>query len=211
MNKLTAWIITGIIVVGIGATVVGVLIANRSSNNKLASTTSSSTTATISTDEPLQTQQQITLKDCLADTCLRVPDLSYPVASLPSSVQTALSQSLDNEYKMQSYYQAVIDTLGSQRPFAMIIGAETQHVAVINSLYEKYGLKLEPNQWANKTYNITTLTNACQTAAGYERDTVNLYNALLPQVANYPDISQVFTNINDAAKTSHLPAFEKCS
>ena len=212
MYKYATWIVTGVLVIA-GATTAGLVLSNKSTDNGSTANVSSSSQnlPTLSTNEPLQTQQRITQQDCLADTCLRVPNMTYPASTLPSDIQTDLAKAMNNEYKLQAYYQAVLSHFGNLRPFAMIIGAEEQHIAVLNSIYQKYGLTPQTNQWSNKTFSLSTFSSACQTAASYEQETINLYNGLLPQVSNYPDIYQVFTSLRDASQNSHLPAFNQCS
>ncbi len=210
--------VAALIALGAG-TGTGVYFATRSNDNQQttsgsnASNSQSKTSGpqVLPTSEPTQTEQQITSKNCIADTCLQVPNLNYPVAIISQNVKDALSKALDNEYKLQSYYQAVINKFGDKRPFSMIIGAEDQHVAVITSLDEKYGVSPIANQWSGNLPSISTFQNACQTSASYEQSTISLLNGLLPQVSSYPDITQVFTNIKEASQNSHLPAFEKCS
>jgi hypothetical protein len=33
---------------------------------------------------------------------------------------------------------------------------------------------------------------------------------LIPEVTNYPDITEVFTSLMNASQDKHLPAFQKC-
>ncbi len=214
MNKVVIAIIAAIILAG-AATGTGIYMASKNNNTtaKTQTQTQNQNQAQLSTptDEPIQLQQRINQQNCLSDTCLQVPNLNYPVATLPADVQNALSQSLTNEYKLQAYYRAVINKFGDLRPFAMIIGAEDQHVAVLNSLFDKYGVAKPTNSFTNQNYSFTNFQSACQNSVAYEQATVNLYNALLPKVSSYTDITQVFSNLKDAAQNSHLPAFEKCA
>lgn len=211
MNKLIIGSIVAVVAAS-AASGAGVYLSTRSTGGSgNTATTAPQATQLPATDEPIQNRQQITQQNCLADTCLQVPNLNYPVSTLPQSVQDALTKSLDNEYKLRDYYQSVINKFGDTRPFSMIIGAEDQHIAVLTSLFQKYGLSVIADNWANKTYNLSTFQLACQTSANYEQDTVNMYNSLLPQVTNYPDITTVFTSLRDVAQNNHLPAFDKCS
>ena len=214
MNKVVIAIIAAIILAG-AATGTGIYMASKNNNTTAKTQTQSQNQnqaqLSMPTDEPIQLQQRINQQNCLSDTCLQVPNLDYPVATLPADVQNALSQSLTNEYKLQAYYRAVINKFGDLRPFAMIIGAEDQHVAVLNSLFDKYGVAKPTNSFTNQNYSFTNFQSACQNSVAYEQATVNLYNALLPKVSSYTDITQVFSNLKDAAQNSHLPAFEKCA
>ena len=151
-------------------------------------------------------------KNCLADDCLMVDGLEYPVGTLPSDVKLALDTALDDEYKAYSTYQAIIDRLGSARPFSMIIGAEESHIAQLKSIYSKYGETPISNQYLGKITSPSTLTESCVAGVDAEIANGDLYKTrLLPVVAQYPDISQVFTNLMNASLQKHLPAFERCS
>lgn len=158
------------------------------------------------------TQSTITQQQCLADDCLAVDGLEYPAAQLPEAVKNALARALDDEYKAHATYQAVIAKLGSVRPFAMIIGAEEQHIASLRALYAKYGLPLIEDHYTGKVDAPATLSAACQLGVTAEIANAQLYkDELLPQVASYPDIQAVFTNLMTASESKHLPAFTRCA
>lgn len=159
-----------------------------------------------------QSSSNVTKHNCLADDCLAVQDLNYPVGSLPSEVKSALDQAIDDEYKALSVYQAVIAKFGQVRPFSMVKSAEEQHIASLKSIYDKYGLTVPSNNWTKKVTAPQTLKQACQTGVDAEIANANLYkNNLLPAVKDYQDITLVFTNLMDASQEKHLPAFERCN
>ena len=150
--------------------------------------------------------------NCLADDCLLVDGLEYPVGTLPNDVKAALDQALDDEYKAFSTYQAIITKLGSTRPFSMIIGAEEQHIAQLKSIYTKYGEIPKANSYLGKITVPKTLADSCKAGVEAEIANASLYEReLLPLVKNYPDISQVFTNLMQASALKHQPAFERCA
>jgi len=150
--------------------------------------------------------------NCLADDCLTVQDLDYPVGKLPNEVKTALDEAINDEYKALSTYEKVIGTFGQVRPFSIIKGAEEQHIASLKAIYDKYGLAIPENQWTDKIVAPTTMQQACQIGVDAEIANVALYkNKLLPAVADYEDITLVFTNLMNASQQKHLPAFDKCN
>lgn len=149
--------------------------------------------------------------NCLADDCLLVDDLEYPAGQLPTSVQQALDEAINDEYKALSTYQAVITKFGTVRPFSMIKGAEEQHIASLKAIYDKYGLEAPTN-----TYSVDdlpeTLQQSCQIGVDAEIANAALYKEeLLPAVIDYQDITAVFTSLMNASLQKHLPAFEKCN
>jgi len=150
--------------------------------------------------------------NCLADECLMVENLEYPVASLDAGVKDALNEALNDEYKALTVYQKVTAKLGMVRPFSMIMGAEEQHIASLKSLFNKYGLSIPVNTWANKITVPGTLKEACQLGVDAEIANASLYKEkLLPLVSGHEDITLVFTSLMDASEQKHLPAFEKCN
>ncbi len=157
-----------------------------------------------------QDVSRVNRNNCLADDCLAVQDLSYPVGTLPNDIKNALDEAITDEYKALAVYQAVIAKFGQVRPFSMIKGAEEQHIASLKAIYDKYGLTVP----ANKTGKITsplTMQASCQLGADAEISNYKLYEEkLLPAVENYEDITIVFTNLMNASKNKHLPAFERC-
>ena len=150
--------------------------------------------------------------NCLSDDCLLVDNLEYPVAELSTGAKEALNEAIIDEYKALSTYEAVIAKLGAVRPFSMIKGAEEQHIASLKAIYDKYGLAVPANTWTNKISSPATLKEACQTGVEAEIANAKLYrDELLPEVADYEDITAVFTNLMNASEQKHLAAFEKCN
>lgn len=153
-----------------------------------------------------------TRNNCLADDCLMVDKLEYPVAKLDKVVISALEEAIEDEYKALTVYQKVTDTLGMVRPFSMIMGAEEQHIASLKAIFDKYGLEVPKNNWAGKITVPNTLKEACQVGVQAEIANAALYKEkLLPAVKNYEDITLVFTSLMKASEEKHLSAFEKCN
>ena len=151
-------------------------------------------------------------ENCLADDCLLVDDLEYPVGELSVEVQEALDEAINDEYKALSVYEAVVTKLGTVRPFSMIMGAEEQHIASLKAIYDKYGLEVPVNTWPSKVSAPDTLQEACQVGVDAEIANAALYeDKLLPAVDGYEDIVAVFTNLMNASEQKHLPAFERCN
>lgn len=156
--------------------------------------------------------QGINRGNCLADDCLQIDTVEYPVDQLPDSVKNALDRAILDEYKAYATYDAVLEKLGMTRPFSMIIRAEEQHISSLKSIYDKYGLEIPENIWVGTVDVPETLIAACQTGVDAEIANVKLYKEeLLPVVKNYSDITNVFTRLMDASETKHLPAFQRCN
>lgn len=150
--------------------------------------------------------------NCLGDDCLMVQDLEFPAGDLPTEVQNALDEAINDEYKALSTYEAVIEKFGSVRPFSMIKGAEEQHIASLKAIYDKYGLEAPANSWTGTVVAPETLQESCQVGVDAEIANASLYeDKLLPAVEDYEDITAVFTNLMNASQQKHLPAFERCN
>jgi len=155
--------------------------------------------------------KQVTSKNCVAESCLSVQNLTYPVGDLSIEAQNALKLALEDEFKAYTTYQRIIDTFGLVRPFSMIIRAEESHIASIKALFDKYGLQIPANPWINKISVPATVQQACQIGVDAEIANAALYKeTLLPQVSAYEDITQVFTSLMSASEQNHLPAFNRC-
>ena len=158
-----------------------------------------------------KTGRKVSRENCLADECLLVEDLEYPAGDLSMEAKEALGEAIDDEYKALSTYEAVMGKFGSGRPFSMISGAERQHIASLEALYDKYGLDVPENNWPGKIEAPATLREACQTGVEAEIANADLYEKkLLPAVSEYEDIAAVFENLMNASRQKHLPAFERC-
>lgn len=151
-------------------------------------------------------------QNCLADDCLLVDNLEYPVGELPQSVKEALDEAINDEYKALATYEAVISKFGTIRPFSMIKGAEEQHIASLKAIYDKYGLIPPVNTLSGTLSAPGTLKEACQIGVEAEIANAALYrNQLLPAVKDYEDITSVFISLMNASQDKHLVAFEKCN
>jgi hypothetical protein len=154
---------------------------------------------------------QTNRENCLADDCLLVDGLEYPVGELSDEVQRALDEAINDEYKALSTYKAIIDKFGTVRPFSMIKGAEEQHIASLKAIYDKYGLDVPENNWNNLSVP-ETLKEACQIGVEAEIANAALYKKeLLPAAKDHEDIILVFTNLMNASEQKHLPAFNRCN
>ncbi len=160
----------------------------------------------------LEQSVRVNQQNCLADDCLRVEGLEYPVGNLSVEVQDALNEAINDEYKALATYMAVIDNLGAVRPFVMIKGAEEQHIAMLKAIYDKYGVMVPENEWVGTVIVSQTLSESCQAGVDAEVANAALYrDELLPVVVDYEDITLVFQNLMNASEQKHLPAFEKCN
>ncbi len=129
---------------------------------------------------------------------------------LSESEVEALLMALDDEYKAWSVYDQVIADLGKVRPFTNIRKAEENHIAALVTLFDRYELDVPLNEWPGHVPTFDTLAEACAAGVQAEIDNAALYDKLFSMVGK-PDIIQVFTALQQASLTKHLPAFEECA
>jgi hypothetical protein len=162
----------------------------------------------------MQTSRQnnsINKENCLADECLLINNLDYPVGKLNDNIKKSLDKAIQDEYKARSTYEAVIKKFGSVRPFSMIIRAEEQHINSLKAIYDKYGVDI-PEEKKQQIVLPETLKEVCSIGVKAEIDNVKLYKEeLLQNVSTHEDIVFVFTNLMNASQDKHLPAFERCA
>jgi len=126
---------------------------------------------------------------------------------------------LEDEYKAWSFYEQVIEDFGSVRPFTSIQRAEENHIAALVTLFERYGLEIPINEWTvvqddgdamSSGSGPESVAEACELGVEAEINNAALYDGLFTMVDN-ADIVQVFTALQAASETKHLPALEHCT
>lgn len=135
--------------------------------------------------------------------------------SLSPQAKDAVLTALDDEYKAQSIYKAIMTKHGKSRPFSNIINAEKHHSDKLINLLKTYGQIVPPNPYENgeksKLVAPDTLLEACQIGVTAEIENVALYDdRLLPAVSTYPDITNIMMRLRNASQERHLPAFQRC-
>ncbi|MFN2219866.1 MAG: DUF2202 domain-containing protein, partial [Anaerolineae bacterium] len=94
--------------------------------------------------------------------------------------------------------------------FTSIQKAEENHIAALVTLFDRYGLDVPVNEWVGSMPSFDSLAEACEAGVQAEIDNAGLYAQLFDMVDN-PDIVRVFTALQRASQTKHLPAFESCA
>ncbi len=129
---------------------------------------------------------------------------------LTESEVEAIMAALDDEYRAWSVYDGVIAKLGAVRPFVNIQRAEENHISALTSLLERAGIDVPPNEWPGSVPTFDSLGEACAAGVQAEVENADLYDGLLKMVDN-PEVIRVFTALQQASLTKHLPALERCA
>lgn len=126
----------------------------------------------------------------------------------PRTVQ-AMIDSINDEYRAHAFYQAVIDKFGPALPFANIVQAEAQHIALWKFYFAKYDVPVPPDTFLGNVQIPTTIWEACEQAAAAEIANVAMYEQFLTFVQQ-PDLRWVMMHLRDVSLNNHLPAFQQC-
>ena len=126
------------------------------------------------------------------------------------SLQQALSEGLDDEFRARATYQSVLDTYGPVWPFVNIRQSEQRHIDALLPLFKRYGIPVPIDRWVGQVEPPPSIAKACHDGVVGEIGNYQMYDRLLLQVTQ-PDVRQVFSNLRNAAAYHHLPAFQRCT
>ena len=133
-----------------------------------------------------------------------------PTATAEPSDAEALSTALDDEYKAEAMYAAVLEVFPGARPFANIIEAEKRHSGFVKTEMDRLGIRYETNNpYDGKLEAPATLLAACEAGVKAELENIALYDRLLPTVSD-AQVRTVLERLQAASQDRHLPAFERC-
>ena len=127
------------------------------------------------------------------------------------AVEQALTLALmgpDGEYAVYAEYAAIIQKYGEVQPYASIIKSEECHIAALKRHFVMRSLAVPENPYIGKFEAPATLKAAAEAGVAAEQQNVALYDELLQQVKDQPDLVQVFTHLQWASREHHLPAYE---
>ena len=131
--------------------------------------------------------------------------------SAADSDARAMLIALDDEYKAEATYAAVIEKFGEVRPFVNIIRAERMHQKIAKSELDRLGMKYpQSNPYLGKIRAPKTLLEACQVGITAEEENITLYDRLLPGVKD-SQVHDVLLRLQTASRDRHLPAFRRCA
>jgi len=121
-----------------------------------------------------------------------------------------LAAALDDEYHAWAIYDQVLQDWGQVQPFASTLRSEESHIAALVRLFERYDLEVPANPWPGQVPSFDSVSDACAAAVQAEVDNAGLYDELYGAVDN-ADILQVFSHLQQASESRHLPAFQRCA
>ena len=129
---------------------------------------------------------------------------------MTQTLEQALIEALDDEYKASATYAHIISIFGEIRPFTNILEAEKRHIKALFPLFEKYGFDIPENSWGKRVETPNSILEACQAGVEAEIENAEMYHRLLAATQGYADVQQVFKNLQRASQENHLSAFQRC-
>ena len=130
-------------------------------------------------------------------------------ASQPQDAE-ALRMALNDEYKAEATYDAVIEAFGEVRPFINIIEAERRHASRAKAEMDRLDISYDPvNPYLGKLEAPASLLAACEQGVEAEIENIALYDRILPTIADEA-VKQTLTDLHWASRERHLPAFRRC-
>jgi len=132
---------------------------------------------------------------------------------LPNEVEAAVLEALvgaEGEYVAYATYDAILEEYGNVNPYANIMAAEAKHIDALKDILDRYHVAYpDENPYLGVIEAPASLAEAEQAGVDAEIANVLLYEEQLEAVADYPDIVDVFLNLQSASQEQHLPAFER--
>jgi rubrerythrin len=128
----------------------------------------------------------------------------------PSGNTAALRAALDDEYRAEATYAAVITAFGEVRPFINIIEAERRHAAQAKAEMDRLGIAYpSANPYLGTLTAPASVLAACEQGITAEIENIALYDRILPTIED-PQVRETLTRLQWASRERHLPAFRRC-
>ncbi len=122
----------------------------------------------------------------------------------------ALRAALDDEYRAEATYAAVIAAFGEVRPFINIIEAERRHADQVKVQMDRLSISYDPaNPYRGTLTAPETVLAACEQGVEAEIENIALYDRLLPTIQD-AQVRETLTGLQSASRDRHLPAFQRC-
>lgn len=137
-------------------------------------------------------------------------DLSGYTGPLTEAEIQGLLLALNDEYHAAAVYSQVIRDFGNVRPFTNILRAENNHIAAVRRMLERYDVPVPTNPWLGNAPSFASVTEACRVGVEAELLNRDLYTVLFDSTDRV-DIERMYSALQRASETKHLPAFERCA
>lgn len=127
-----------------------------------------------------------------------------------SETADALLMALEDEYRAEATYAAILDKFGDIRPFSNVINAERRHAQRAIAELDRLGIAYDAqNPFTGTIAAPDTVLEACEAAVQAEIDNIALYDRLLPTIED-DEVRATLEDLQWASRERHLPAFQRC-
>lgn len=130
---------------------------------------------------------------------------------LPDATRDALLEALADGRKAEATYAAVLAKFGAVDPFLTIADMEHRDQEALLELFRAHKVEIPPNPHPGAPpATPATLPEACALGVDIEEASIALYERLLSRVRE-SDVRMVFSHLQEASRSRHLPAFRACA
>ncbi len=129
-------------------------------------------------------------------------------ANIPVITQ-ALRIAIYDEMKAYETYMQIIEKFGAVEPFVNIVEAEKRHYVMLLQLLEKYAVEIPNDDFSATIVLPQTLLEACELGVVAELENIKMYDNLIENTKEYPDVQEVFFQLQAASYNNHLVAFRR--
>lgn len=132
-----------------------------------------------------------------------------PVSALEASdaeLEKMFTVLINDEYKKQAEYEALIAEFGFVNPFARIVKAEARHIDALETLFDAYDFDVPEDNGDQYAVVPDSLEKAYTMGVETEIANIDLYEDYL-KLDLPEDVERIFTNLLKASE-NHLRAFE---
>jgi hypothetical protein len=130
---------------------------------------------------------------------------------MSEQLRNALIEALADEYKARATYRLILNKFGAIRPFINIVESEERHIQALLPLFWKYGIPIPDDDWEQRITVPNSVQAGCEQGVQAEIENASMYERLLHETRDYPDVQRVFLNLQRVSQTRHLPAFQRCA
>jgi|GEM_PF-3662437 len=133
--------------------------------------------------------------------------VTFDKPTLTPEARKALRAALNGivgEYAGVALYAKTVQKFGKVQPYSRLLGEEVKQRSALQKVFQKYGVAYSENPFLKKAKAPASLKQAAGYGIQLAEGNIALYNKLLPDVAEYPDITRLFQKMQAETRDVHL-------
>ncbi len=119
------------------------------------------------------------------------------------ALRTALSSAV-GEYAGVALYAKIVQKFGKVEPYSRLLAAEVKQRSALQKVFQKYGMVYSENPFLKRAKAPSSLKQAAGYGIQLAEGNIALYDKLLPEVAEYLDITRLFQKMQAETRDVHL-------